>query len=28
LGAAGRYLVKGSNAVTLNNNGTVAGGLA
>lgn len=27
-GAAGRYLVKGSNSVTLNNNGTVAGGLA
>lgn len=27
-GAAGRYLVKGSNSVTLNNSGTVAGGLA
>jgi len=27
-GAAGRYLVKGSNSVTLNNSGTVLGGLA
>lgn len=27
-GSAGRYLVKGSNSVTLNNSGTVAGGLA
>ena len=27
-GTAGRYLVKGANSVTLNNSGTVAGGLA
>ena len=27
-GAAGRYLVKGANSVTINNSGTVAGGLA
>lgn len=27
-GSAGRYLVKGANSVTLNNSGTVAGGLA
>jgi hypothetical protein len=27
-GSAGRYLVKGGNSVTLNNSGTVAGGLA
>lgn len=27
-GASGRYLVKGANSVTLNNSGTVAGGLA
>jgi hypothetical protein len=27
-GSSGRYLVKGANSVTLNNNGTVAGGLA
>lgn len=27
-GAAGRYLVKGANSVTLNNSGTLAGGLA
>lgn len=27
-GVAGRYLVKGANSVTLNNSGTVAGGLA
>ena len=27
-GSAGRYLVKGANSVTLNNSGTIAGGLA
>ena len=27
-GSAGRYLVKGINSVTLNNSGTIAGGLA